>query len=113
MTNAQIIFNESQRLADEGKIGYTGKEIKVINLEGEEVTMKEVEPIHTYQTWKKLGFQVKKGQKAIDSFPIWKHVNKKVEVETEDGNKELVDRGTMFMKLSAFFSFSQVEKIAK
>ena len=65
--------------------------------------------------WKQLGYQVKKGQKAVASFTIWKHTSKKEEMEVTytDGTKgiEEVDNSRMFMKLSSFFSASQVEKI--
>lgn len=113
MTNAQIIFTESQRLAEEGQIKYTGRTFKAVNTAGEEVTVKETEEIHTYQIWKQLGYQVQKGQKAITKLTIWKHTGSKTEtITTEDGRAvEGFDKGHMFMKTAAFFSRSQVEKV--
>ena len=67
--------------------------------------------LHTYQTWKKLGYQVKKGEKSEHKIPVWKPSTKKV--ENEDGEKEEVDNGRYFLKLSAFFTQEQVERIEK
>lgn len=103
MTNAQIIFNESTRLMNEGILKPTGRVFKTED--GQEFP--EVEPIHTYQAWKSLGYQVKKGEKAIAKFPIWKYTKKTVKNE----NNEDEDKASMFMKLSAFFTAEQVEKI--
>lgn len=113
MTNAQIIFTAQQQLAEEGKIRYTGKTFKGVNDAGEEVEIKETEPIHTYNVWKDLGYQVQKGQKAVVQIMIWKHTGSKMEeVPTTDGNVQMIDKGHMFMKKASFFSLAQVEKIA-
>ena len=69
--------------------------------------------LHTYATWKKLGYQVKKGEKSQHKIPVWKPSTKKVEVENEDGTKEEVDNGRYFIKTSAFFTQEQVERIEK
>lgn len=107
MTNAQIIFNESQRLAEAGLIQYTGREFSVKDDAGNVMTIKETEPIHTYNAWKALGYQVQKGQKAVAQFVIWKHKSGKVDEETgEQGTDK------MFMKKASFFKFDQVEAIA-
>ena len=112
MTNAQIIFNAEQVLAEQGKIAYTGRTFKAIDGAGNEVELKETEAIHTYQTWKSLGYQVKKGQKAVAKITIWKHTGAKVDtVKTEDGEVDYIDKGRMFMKTAAFFSAAQVEEI--
>ncbi len=114
MTNEMIIFMESQKLAEEGKIGYTGRTFEAVNADGEKITVKETEEIHTFQHWKALGFKVEKGQHAVAKFPIWKHTGSKVEKMTDSNGdeKEFMDRGHMFMKVAAFFSRSQVEAIA-
>ena len=65
--------------------------------------------LHTYQTWKKLGYQVKKGEKSVHKISVWKRSTKKV--ENEDGEKEEVDNGRYFLKASAFFTQEQVERI--
>ena len=104
MTNKQIIFAEEQNLAEQGKIKYTGRMVVMQGMDGEPIEFKETEQIHTFAAWKELGYVVKKGQKAVAKLPIWKYVSKK----NEETNKE---DSKMFMKVAAFFSSSQVEKI--
>lgn len=111
MTNAQIIFQTSLELMEEGVIKGTGRmmEATIIDGEGNEVKqmVEEPEAIHTYATWKSLGYQVKKGEKATASFTIWKYVEgKKQEESDEEPNSK------MFMKKAHFFTIDQVEKIA-
>ena len=105
MTNAQIIFIEGQKLAEAGIINYTGMVLKALNLAGEEVEVKETEPIHTYAAWKELGYQVQKGQKAVAKFPVWKYTSKKNEETGEEENAH------MFMKTASFFRLEQVAPI--
>lgn len=106
MTNAQIIFNESQKLAKAGVIKYTGKEFKATDDDGNEVIIKETEPIHTYNAWKALGFQVQKGQKAVAQFPVWKYRAGKHDDETDTD-----EPSKMFLKKSSFFTAAQVAVI--
>lgn len=107
MTNAQIIFGEAQRLAEQGIIQYTGREFTFEDADGNQTIVKETEPIHTYNAWKELGFQVQKGQKAVAQFSIWKHCNGKVDEETGEEKP-----GKMFMKKASFFTARQVQAIA-
>lgn len=111
MTNAQIIFNESMRLMNDGIIGTTGRQLTAtfVNEKGVEETklINEPEPIHTFQTWKSLGRQVKRGQHAIACIVIWKHAVKTV--EHEDADPEEIER--MFMKKAFFFTAGQTEPI--
>lgn len=104
MTNAMIIMNQQQELAKAGILEYTGREIEVKFDDGNTAVFKEVEEIHTYAKWKELNCQVRKGEKAIASFVIWKHTSKK--------NKETgEDEAKMFMKKASFFKRSQVDAI--
>ena len=93
MTNAGIILAHSMELVKEGKLAL------IDNFP---------EPIHTFQIWKKLGYSVKKGEKAIAKFPIWKYTTKSVE---DEDTGEITEDSSMFMKTAAFFKFSQVEKL--
>ena len=95
MTNAAIIEQESMRLVEQGIL-------RMVNIGG----MDMPEPIHTFNGWKELGFRVKKGEHSRIKFPIWKHTTKTVE---KDGKEE--ERSSMFQKVSAFFTFDQVEPI--
>ena len=111
MTNVQIIMNESINLLENGIIKGTGRMMEAIITDkdgNEEMKLiEEPEAIHTYATWKSLGYQVKKGEKAKASFMIWKYVkgNKQEESDEEPESK-------MFMKKAHFFTIDQVEKIA-
>lgn len=107
MTNAQILFVEGQKLAEQGIIEYTGKEHKALNAAGEEVVVRETEPIHTYATWQEMGFQVQKGQKAVAKIAIWKYTAKKNEKTGEEEDAH------MFMKVASFFRAAQVAPIEK
>lgn len=130
MTNAQIIFNESIELMKDGIIGTTGRKITVeYEKDGEQVkeTIDEPEAIHTYQEWKKAGFQVQKGQKAIAKFTIWMYTDKSSKLTKEDAEKinaiaeginaqegdEVKKGGHYYMKEAAFFKASQVAPIEK
>ncbi len=103
MTNEMIIFGESQRLAEEGKIAYTGREVKIDNGDGTFTVVKETEPIHTYAAWLSMGYRVRRGEHAKAQFIIWKHSAR----EKEDGTQD--DR--MFMKKASFFTREQVEEV--
>ena len=106
MTNAQIITNARFALMEQGIIGTTGRTLTFVDEEGDEKQMPEPEVIHTYQTWKELGYQVKKGSKAVARFTIWKHVAAKKNEETQTETPE-----RMFMKNASWFTFSQVEPV--
>lgn len=114
MTNAQIIFHNSLDLMENGIIKGTGRmfEAVIVDKDGNETKqmVEEPEAIHTYATWKQLGFQVKKGEKAKASFTIWKYVEGKKQEENEEEEK---DNSRMFMKKAHFFTIDQVEKIVE
>ena len=106
LTNAQIIFNESVALMEKGIIGNTGHVLIVENKDGSKVPMPEPEPIHTFSGWKTLGFQVQKGQKAIATFPIWKH-KPPGKSKDKDTGEEVEHGEQMFMTKAFFFKKSQ------
>lgn len=103
MTNNEIIFNERVNLMEQGLLKGSGTWAKVEKVNGEVVEIELPEEIHTFQAWKERGYAVKKGEKSQIKFSIWKCTTKK----DEDGNEEK----KMFMKLSAFFTASQVEPL--
>ena len=91
----------------EGIIGTTGRSLTMQTDDGKEITMLEPEPIHTFQTWKELGYSVKKGEHAIAKIKIWKY--RIEEIKNENGEKE--ESGSCFMKTAFFFKKDQVEPI--
>jgi len=115
MTNEKIIFNESLRLVEEKKIGTTGRILTVRDAEGNTKTLPEPEPIHTYDEWRRMGLQVRRGEHAVAAFPIWMYSNKTVKLpmknvktgETEDVEEE---SGNYYMKTASFFALSQVSE---
>ena len=92
-----------------GIIGSTGRKFVLTNEDGEKKEMLEPECIHTYAKWKALGRQVKKGEKCVASFIIWKHTTKKKETESEDEEPQR----KMFMTKASFFRECQTEAITK
>ena len=63
------------------------------------------EECHTYQHWRELGRQVKRGEKARFMAPMWKPNMKK---DKQTGEQQ---RHGFFAKDSAFFARSQTEPI--
>lgn len=61
------------------------------------------EPSHAFAAWKKLGYVVKKGEKAAFKARIWKYTTK----QTEEGEVE----NNMFLKTAHFFTASQVKPL--
>lgn len=105
MTNVQIIDNEKKRLFLEGVLKGTGKMFEAVDGEGNTILVPEIEPIHTFNGWKELGFKVKKGEHSKIRFAIWKFSSK--EVEKENGEKE--NKTSMFLKDACWFTAAQVE----
>ena len=105
MTNEQIIFKERIELMNNGVIGKSGRKIIVEDMDGNKKEIEEPEQMHTFSEWKKRGYVVKHGEKAISKFPIWKHTTRKAEKEGD------ADKEKMFMKVAFFFTASQVERI--
>jgi hypothetical protein len=111
MTNAQIIFNNSLELMEQGILKGTGKMIEAVITDkdgNEEKKMIELpEEIHTYAAWKKLGYQVKQGEKAKAIFYIWKFRAGKEATEDTEATED-----KMFKTKAFFFTAEQVAAIA-
>lgn len=108
MTNAEIILEQRIELMKQGILEPTGETIIIENEKGEKKEMQMPEQIHTFAAWKSLGYKVKKGEKNVAQFLIWKHVSKNV---TNDETGEEKTKSRMFMKKASFFKASQVERI--
>lgn len=108
MTNSEIITRESARLMQEGILKGSG----VFDDNGNEYP----QIIHTYAVWKRLGFQVKKGEKAIAKFPIWKHKGYEDDMKevTDDDLQTLKEKTRnherMFLVNTGFFTIDQCEE---
>lgn len=114
MTNAMIIFNASQELAEQGIIKYTGRVYTYEDEEGNKIECKETEELHTYKEWQRLGYQVNKGQKTIAKIMIWNFTNKPskaAKAAAEAAGKEVESDPHYYMKEACFFSASQVSKV--
>lgn len=119
MTNNQIIFEESIRLMNEGKLRGTGEFVTVTNTDGETRRYEIPETIHTFNGWKAAGFKVRKGEHSNIRITIWKHTTRQLRTDTENAELNAMNaqvnaqggQSRMFMKVAAFFTSSQVEPI--
>ena len=109
MTNSEIITRARIELMEAGKIGTTGRIFTVELPDGTKKSFPEPEEIHTYGHWKTLGYQVKKGEKAIAEIMIWKYSQRGKAKETEESESG-ESGGKCFMKKAYFFTAAQVEK---
>ena len=101
MTNEEIIIQAA--LAE--KL-FTEKEIAVILATGNRL------PLHTFSEWKRLGFSVKRGEKARLTTTIWKWTSKplkKDEAPAEDAPE--CECGHFYLSKAHFFTTEQVERI--
>lgn len=92
---------------EKGILKGSGEYVIEVDKNGNESKVEIPEVIHTFNGWKERGYQVKKGEKSKIKFAIWKYTKKIV--KDEDGKEE--DKTSMFLKMSAFFTTEQVEKI--
>lgn len=129
MTNSEIIFRESCELFRAGIIAGSGIVATVTDGDGNEKQIELPEEIHTFSAWKQAGYIVKKGEKAIASFPIWKYTERRQNGGMQaqesttatadngngdgDGNDDAQQNGRMFLKTAYFFRRSQVERITE
>ena len=105
-TNGEIIMRESLELMKQGVLKSTGRMLVQELPDGQKIEIPEPEAIHTYNGWKELGFQVKKGEHAKAQFPIWKWKGQKDEETGE------VTGGTCYQRKAFWFTFDQVEAIS-
>lgn len=94
MKNAEIISLATAELVAEGKLKLDGG---------------IPEEIHTFEGWKSKGYGVRKGEKSDIRITIWKHGTKK----TKDKDGNVTASESIFLKESAFFRRSQVDKMAE
>ena len=113
MTNSEIIMRESLELMKTGILKPTGRVFVQEMADGSRIELPEPEPIHTYNGWKEMGYQVKKGEHAKATFPIWKYSGTKgEEAKSEEANVEEESGGKCWMRKAFWFTFDQVEKVS-
>lgn len=64
------------------------------------------EELHTFAEWKRLGFSVKKGEKARCKIAIW---NKSIKSKKDDEESPQEDDSYFYTKVAAFFTRNQVQ----
>ena len=72
------------------------------------------EEVHTFAMWKSLGYQVKRGEKALFQTMLWKMKKGKKQDdnnEEQQDDKEVKEHNNFFMAKSSLFGRSQVELI--
>lgn len=112
MTNEQIILESRVFLMKEGLLKGTGVKMEYHTESGEVEEIEMPEEIHTFNTWKKLGYVVKKGEHSIARFPIWQKVKSKAKQEDEGKDEEKEEKnGRYYKKVAFFFTIEQVEKV--
>lgn len=65
------------------------------------------EELHTFAEWKRLGFSVKKGEKARCKIAIWNKSIKSKKDDDEESSQE--DDSYFYTKVAAFFTRNQVQ----
>ena len=103
MTNEMIILIARFELMEEGILKGTGNKMRIETEEGGIIEVDEPEEIHTYQGWKSINRQVKKGEKSVATIQIWKYTRKKPKNE-DDEEKERI-----FLTNAFFFTKEQTE----
>lgn len=115
ITNQMIISNAAQQLLEAGVIQPTGRRFpaEITHEDGttETVLLDEPEEIHTYQRWKQLGFQVRKGSTAVCKLTIWKCAGGSKSTDDEADEPTETGRPAMFRKTAHFFAQHQVDPI--
>lgn len=117
MTNAEIIFNHSVKLLEDGIIKGTGEYCEIEHEDGSREKKELPEAIHTFAAWKERGRSVKKGEKAVADFCIWKSSVKMLDTDTGDAENDKINAAinaeggekSIFMKRAFFFTFDQTE----
>lgn len=62
-------------------------------------------PLHTYQEWRRMGYQVKQGERAALTVVLWKYRSETVEI-----NGQEVESGDCYRTTAHLFTAAQVKK---
>lgn len=64
-------------------------------------------PLHTYQEWRRMGYQVKQGERAALTVVLWKYRSETVEIDGQE-----VESGDCYRTTAHLFTAAQVQKAA-
>ena len=64
-------------------------------------------PLHTYQEWRRMGYQVKQGEHAALTVVLWKYRSETVEIDGQE-----VESGDCYRTTAHLFTAAQVQKAA-
>lgn len=67
-------------------------------------------PLHTYQEWRRMGYQVKQGEHAALVVNLWRFAKNKPADDQQDGEEVAGEHA--YMTKAHLFAFAQVEKTA-
>lgn len=62
-------------------------------------------PLHTYQEWRRMGYQVKQGEHATLTVVLWKYRSDTVEIDGQE-----VESGDCYRTTAHLFTAAQVKK---
>ena len=62
-------------------------------------------PLHAYQEWRRMGYQVKQGERAALTVVLWKYRSETVEI-----NGQEVESGDCYRTTAHLFTAAQVKK---
>ena len=101
MTNLTIIANEAIHAGH-----YTKEQIETL------LEQTGTIPLHTFAEWKRLGYSVKKGAKAVITTYLWKFAKKTMTVPQPDNEEAEIDASHYYKTKAYLFTLDQVEKHA-
>lgn len=99
MNNLTIIANEAIHAGL-----YTEEQVKAL------LTQTGNLPLHTFAEWKRLGYSVKKGAKAVITTYLWKFAKKTETVPQPDKEDVEIDTSHYYKTKAYLFNLDQVEK---
>jgi len=101
-TNSEIIYKAAVNAGI-----YTEQQAAAILMSGRAL------PIHTFIEWKRLGYSVKKGEKAALHVDLWNYTTKPSKAAREKAEaegKEVSEDPHYYLKLSHLFTLDQVQR---
>ena len=108
MTNEMIILTESVKLMEDGIIKGTGEFVEV-EINGEIKKFEIPEEIHTYERWRKMGYQVQRGETSFIKFKVWFFTGGNGRNQELEETESAQQHGKCYMRMTSFFTKDQVK----